>query len=557
MPLYRVSRLSFLALAVACTGEDLPTAFAGDPAPAPSLIIWDGANGGNDRFYFLPPLVAEPATTGVFDASQSPEVKICAWSGSACGAEVAAFSMTGGSGGEVIRLSAADEQYVVNWHTDLSGLTIGDTYRINVLVGSQVLGYADVVPMGTGKAKNAITDEEIALKDGSTLPIKFRIEEGAVLTEIPEPIPTLGTGDSEAIAAGTGFSCALTPAGAAYCWGSNSFGVLGLGYASSEKFYTPQAVVGGHTFVSLAAGGSHVCGVKSDGSAWCWGANGQGTLGRGTKTSYEVDPAPVAGGHLFASVSAGLNNTCGRTTAGEIYCWGYGANGIIGNGGFATATTPVKVLAAGNPQFTWLSVSNSHACALSSTGEAWCWGWNDQGQLGRGFTGSPSAVPAVAAGGTAFGAIAAGGRFSCALTPAGAAWCWGVNDAGQLGRGTISFNEVVPGPVAGGTTFARIYGSVLHACALAAGGEAYCWGSNDWAQDGIGVISPAVTSPTPVAGGKLFGALALGITHSCGINGGGIARCWGQNLMLQLGNPDPLTATAPVDVVTGLVFRTY
>lgn len=558
----RLSQLSFVSLAAlaaactACRSMDLPTS-SDSPPGGPSLVVSDGANnGGNEHFYFLPPLVAAPSPTGIFDGGQSPEVKICHFTGGACGAEVAAFSTTTGSGDDLLKVVPEDEHYIVSWHTDLSGLVTGETYRIRVLVGSQVLGYADVVPLAGSQMKNANTLEEIALKDGSTLPIKFRIEEGAIITTVPDPVPTVGAEDWDHVATATGSTCALTETGAAYCWGSNYFGKLGLGYYSSDMFDQPQAVVGGHSFASITGGSAHMCALKADGSAWCWGSNEKGTLGRGTMTYSEPSPGPVSGGHVFASLSASLYNTCGRTVQGYIYCWGWSNNGMQGSAG--SSSVPVKLVVPGDPTFTRLSISTSHACALATTGEVWCWGNNDKGQLGQGFTGGTFTVPVVAVGGMQFTGLGLSHRTTCGLTASGEAHCWGANDDGQLGRG---FATISPGltalPVLGGHSFVRISGGERSFCALKATGEAYCWGDNEWAQLGVGFMSSNEATPTPVAGDYRFGSLDLSITHSCAINGNGLIRCWGQNINYQLGNPDPSTALEPVAVPSPLTFMTF
>jgi alpha-tubulin suppressor-like RCC1 family protein len=102
---------------------------------------------------------------------------------------------------------------------------------------------------------------------------------------------TLGTSDWEHVAAGSASSCALTPAGAAYCWGWNVYGKLGTGVDDGLKYHEPQAVVGGHTFVSLTMATAQTCGLKADHSAWCWGGNQSGTLGRGGAPTYS-EPVP-------------------------------------------------------------------------------------------------------------------------------------------------------------------------------------------------------------------------------------------------------------------------
>jgi photosystem II stability/assembly factor-like uncharacterized protein len=181
-PTVRVSTLIVVLVLAGCR-EDLPTA----PA-SPGFEIKDGAHsGGNGGFYFLPPLVTAPGYTGKFDAMQTPEVRICVFAHGGCGAEMASYTMTAGQGSEVVRVSAADEHYIVNWHTDQFALDPALTYRISVLVAGTELGHADVDVVGSGKElKNVNTGEFIPLLDGRTLPIRFRIEEGAVVVIGPD-----------------------------------------------------------------------------------------------------------------------------------------------------------------------------------------------------------------------------------------------------------------------------------------------------------------------------------------------------------------------------------
>ncbi|HWP38462.1 MAG TPA: hypothetical protein VNL18_13010 [Gemmatimonadales bacterium] len=172
----RVSAL-IAALVFAGCREDVPTS----PA-SPQFEIRDGAHsGGNGGFYFLPPLVGAPTYAGTFDAAQSPEVQICEWQGDGCADVVARYTMASGSGSELLRVSEADEHYSVNWHTDQFDLDPEATYRIRVLVAGTVLGFADVDVVTSGKElRNVNTGQYIGLVDGRTLPIKFRIEVGAV-----------------------------------------------------------------------------------------------------------------------------------------------------------------------------------------------------------------------------------------------------------------------------------------------------------------------------------------------------------------------------------------
>src|SRR5438046_5904168 len=168
------------------------------PPAAPSFEIRDGAhNGGNPHFYFRPPIVASPNATGRSDATQAPSVTVCQLAGSDCAPVVAQFSPTSGTGSALVRLDAANQLYIVNWQTDqcTTGpctLPSGNVYRIRVLVAGTELGHADVeVVPSQQEAKNVNTGEFFPLVDGRTLPVKFRIEQGAVFVAGPSSQPLM------------------------------------------------------------------------------------------------------------------------------------------------------------------------------------------------------------------------------------------------------------------------------------------------------------------------------------------------------------------------------
>jgi len=128
---------------------------------------------GNAHFFFLPPMVKAPTTTGTFNPSLAPSVTICQLAGSVC---VANTSFSPGAA----QVDLAGQQYKVNWNTDPATVIVGQTYRIIVSTSGVELGFADVVPVTNGsQLKNIDTGEFIGLVDGRTLPIKFRIEQGA------------------------------------------------------------------------------------------------------------------------------------------------------------------------------------------------------------------------------------------------------------------------------------------------------------------------------------------------------------------------------------------
>jgi hypothetical protein len=192
-------RLKSAAAAVLILGIGACTGDAGSPlgpdGAQPLATISDAAHAGTvPGFYFLPPMVSNPSTTGTFDGNLDPRVEICELVGTVCGPVIAQFTETSGTGGELVQTGSSS--YQVNWHTNQFNLNSAKHYRISVYVGTFRLGFADVDVVSSGnQLKNVDTDEYIALKDGRTLPIKFRIETGIAAQVIVSP-------DSAAIAVG-------------------------------------------------------------------------------------------------------------------------------------------------------------------------------------------------------------------------------------------------------------------------------------------------------------------------------------------------------------------
>lgn len=118
--------------------------------------------------------------------------------------------------------------------------------------------------------------------------------------------------------------CGISNDGSTMCWGPNRNNELGIGKGhelESDYSSTPLRVSGDHEFASVSAGKYHVCALTEEGSAWCWGSNGVGELGNGSREQASV-PAAVSGNLKFRHVSAGDGITCGSTLAGLLYCWG-------------------------------------------------------------------------------------------------------------------------------------------------------------------------------------------------------------------------------------------
>jgi len=316
----------------------------------------------------------------------------------------------------------------------------------------------------------------------------------------------------------------------------------------------PVAVGGGLAFVQLAAGGAHTCGLTSDGSPFCWGSNASGQLG--AESTPRGAPVPVSTALKFASIDAGAEHTCALTNDGKAYCWGRNDRGQLGDGTTTFRFAPVAV--TGDHTFRRIAAggfSIGHTCAVSSGDEAYCWGDNERGQLGIGMGPvtaadlTPHPVPARVTGEVAFAAVTAGlGRHSCGLTSAGAAHCWGENSFGALGNGT-ALHSSTPILVSGGFAFAQVIagGFIGHTCGLTASGAAHCWGENEVGQVGDGSMTDRM-EPSAVAGGLSFTSLDAGFRHTCGRATNGTVYCWGSGGAGQLGINSTSATAAPTKV---------
>jgi alpha-tubulin suppressor-like RCC1 family protein len=310
----------------------------------------------------------------------------------------------------------------------------------------------------------------------------------AALAQNPTPIGSSRAPTFADVSAGGTFTCARTASGAVECWGSGARGRLGNGTAATSA--TPTAVSLSVPLFSLSSGWNHSCGIGGDEGEGgvCWGEFPQVGGGPGP---IAWTPVSVPGAHSYLEITAGEGFSCGLGVDSLAYCWGMNFASRLGVDALSSSAEPVTV--RDSIRFTRLATGGLHACGLASSGEIRCWGDNRAGQLGAGGTLDSSAAPQLVAGGLSYTAVAAGSHSTCAIATDGEAYCWGANDAGQLGApssdtcgGTPCSRT--PLAVAGSLRFTLISVGDLHACGLAVDGTAYCWGKNDRGQLGDGTL---------------------------------------------------------------------
>jgi alpha-tubulin suppressor-like RCC1 family protein len=325
-------------------------------------------------------------------------------------------------------------------------------------------------------------------------------------------------------------------------------------HATIEVNVVPDS---GSVAIRFLALGAHSCAITSSGTAYCWGYNAHGELGNGETSIVNSTPVAIVGGLTFQSLSVSKVEgvSCGIATSGAAYCWGDNAEGQLGDGTTIERHTPTPV--AGGLTFKSIAVGNGHVCGIATTGVASCWGTTPNGAFGDGTIGM-HLTPTPTAVGMTFQSIVAGNDYTCALTPAGVAYCWGLGLSGQLGNGSAAISRT-PVAVSGGLTFRSLVGGGLSVCGLTTGGQAYCWGENFFGTlgEGTSATEGGATrrlSPTAVVGGLTFESLSAGYETMCGVTGPDAGYCWGYNFGA-VGDGTFDHRSIPTAVLGGLAFQ--
>ena len=204
------------------------------------------------------------------------------------------------------------------------------------------------------------------------------------------------------------------------------------------------------------------------------------------------------------------------------------------------APAPGLVAASTILSFRQVSAGGHHTCGVTTDDVAYCWGLNDHGQVGDGTTAAQRERPVRVAGTLHFRVVSAGEFHTCGLTTDNRAYCWGWNFNGALGIGSTQTNGRRPLAVATDRRFRSLSAGYFQTCAVTSADRAFCWGSNQAGQIGDGTRKSRFT-PVPVLGGLNFRTINAGTDHTCGVTPGSKAYCWGSNLYGEVG--DGTTAT--------------
>jgi alpha-tubulin suppressor-like RCC1 family protein len=333
-------------------------------------------------------------------------------------------------------------------------------------------------------------------------------------TFVGQPSPVAVTGVSGVLKLVTGHqhACALLESGNVKCWGNNGSGQLGDGTEISRS--EPALVIVDTVsqaplanVVDLAVGVAHSCALIKDGTMKCWGSNGGGQLGTGAVSGNMDLPVgvvlPMAGPTGITQISAGDGFTCAVDGNHQPWCWGHNDTSKLGEGPSADSVdhvvTPTQVINLKGVAIDQVGALTAFACGHAATGDVWCWGYNNDGELGTGstnyFVDTPGKLNGLAAS-----KIAVGEVHACAITSDGHVTCWGGDYLGQVGQALYN-SYPSSTSVAGLANVTDIAAGTGHTCAVTGDGKLVCWGDDRDGELGDGIsfdrepVAPLLACP--------------------------------------------------------------
>ncbi len=323
---------------------------------------------------------------------------------------------------------------------------------------------------------------------------------GTTTTRLLPGLVNLPAGVSAtAVAAADYGNIAIGSNGSLYCWG---YGVCAAGSLTR----TPQSVSlpGGITAAAVAARDADLFVIGSDGNLYGWGLNESAQLGVGDDSPHyppPLVPIPLPGNVNVVAVAAGGSHTLALGANGNLYSWGINPAGEIGNGTRNAQIVPTLISLPNNVTATAIAAGNQWSLAIGADGNVYGWGYNAQGQLGNG-TLTSSSVPTAVTLPAGITPVQIAATYSVSLmigADSGGGlhlYVWGYNGAGAVGDGT-TVNRLIPTAVAlpNGVSPGALGTSDYQTLVLGSDGRLYAWGDDTYGELGDGLTQPDRASP--------------------------------------------------------------
>jgi len=346
-------------------------------------------------------------------------------------------------------------------------------------------------------------------------------------------------------------SCAVKSDGRLFCWGRVDYGVDDGSLVSRTPV---QEGTRSNDWAQLAVGGQASCAITRDRHLFCWGFQWPGLAADLQPLWMIASMLPVEDDAVateWLQVAVAYSEVCAIEGSGRLFCRGDNVRGQLGNGSLEATLTLVEV-ATGATDWAQVTVGELHACAIKRDGRLFCWGAGDDGQLGADSLDDSPVPVQEATGATDWVEVSAGASHTCAVKSDGRLFCWGQNDFGQLGDGSVDASNTPVEESSAAEDWARVSAGTSHTCAVKVDGRLYCWGHDGNGQLGIGSLDDSPV-PVEVAGQAIdWEQVACGDHHTCATRMDGQLFCWGEGISDQLGDgttEDRLVPTAEADGV--------
>jgi alpha-tubulin suppressor-like RCC1 family protein len=302
--------------------------------------------------------------------------------------------------------------------------------------------------------------------------------------------------------------------------------------------------------VEVAAGTNHTCAVQASGAVWCWGKNETGQLGTGDfadssvpRRVVDIDDAigVTAAGRIFGGFPG---VTCVHRSSGQAWCWGFNDSSQLGDATSDVRNRPVRAGSLEGVLRTETGLSGS--CALRTADpNLLCWG-------GLRTDGTPRTVPEGILGlplpPTRVVDLDMSNGHVCAVDDDEQLWCWGINDSGQLGDGTTTSRAAVARVVPDLTDVVEVATGLVSTCARQSSGQVWCWGMAQMLGVGMTGTDP-VTSPQRVTSVSNAIRLHADQTTMCAIRVDGSVWCWGRDILESERTGTEVMLPEPVELV--------
>jgi alpha-tubulin suppressor-like RCC1 family protein len=469
--------------------------------------------------------------------------------------------------------------------------------------------------------------------------------DGVIIMTEGESIDTPYILNVNNVSIGSNHTCAVTNLGNLYCWGHNNNGQLGDNTSETNRLVPIRVLRGGASAVAedndgtylinvkeVSAGYIHTCAVTNSGNLYCWGINSYGRTGINNDIGNSLTPVRVLRGEAslvnddnngtniinVAQVSAGDSHTCAVTNSGNLYCWGNNTYGVVGdNTSGDSKLTPVRVLRGEASQVetdndgTYIAnvaqvssgnyglffSSSTHTCAVTNSGNLYCWGENNGGRTGIGVTTGSSLTPVRVLRGQAsqvetdndgtyltnMSKVSAGGDHVCAFSDSGNLYCWGWNFDGAIPINQPGGSYNVPQRALRGeasevgvdndgtylTNVKDVSSGSNHTCAVTNSNNVYCSGINVYGELGnIDEVDRSLILVRVLRGEASevgvdndgtnlinINQIYAGVNNSCAVTVEGNLYCWGLNTNGQVGDDTSGTNRfSSIRVLSGLDF---